>query len=162
MWHQPCQRCNYTISVDIQKKKKKRRRRKRKEKKKKKKKEEEEKEKKKKEEEEKEKKKKKKKKKKKRKKKEKKKKKKRRRRRRKKKKKKKKRALKLFTHVESHASAVSLLENREQRNIKAINKQNKNYMNAADPLKASYRDRDSVENTFSVGVLLFFFVVVVF
>ena len=30
---------------------------------------------------------------------------------------------KLFTHVESHASAVSLLESGEQRQLKAINKQ---------------------------------------
>ena len=50
MWHQPCQRCKYTTSVDIQK-----------------------------------------------------------------------RAMsKLFTHVKSHASAVSLLESGEQRYIKAI------------------------------------------
>ena len=31
---------------------------------------------------------------------------------------------KLFTHVESHASAVSLLESGEQRYIKAINDNN--------------------------------------
>ena len=31
---------------------------------------------------------------------------------------------KLFTHVESHASAVSLLESGEQRYIKAINNNN--------------------------------------
>ena len=31
---------------------------------------------------------------------------------------------KLFTHVESHASAVTLLESREQRYIKAINNNN--------------------------------------
>ena len=31
---------------------------------------------------------------------------------------------KLFTHVESHASAVNLLESREQRYIKAINSNN--------------------------------------
>ena len=30
---------------------------------------------------------------------------------------------KLFTHVESHANAVSLLESGEQRQLKAINKQ---------------------------------------
>ena len=34
---------------------------------------------------------------------------------------KRKRKKKLFTHVESHASAVSLLESGEQRYIKAIN-----------------------------------------
>ena len=53
-WHQPCQRCKYTTSVDIQKT----------------------------------------------------------------------RYKKLFTHVESHASAVSLLESGEQRYIKAINNNN--------------------------------------
>ena len=31
---------------------------------------------------------------------------------------------KLFTHVESHASAVSLLESREERYVKAINSNN--------------------------------------
>ena len=39
----------------------------------------------------------------------------------------KKRAIeKLVTHVESHASAVSLLESGEQRYVKAINKYNNN------------------------------------
>ena len=41
-----------------------------------------------------------------------------------KKKKKKKRFKKLVTHVESHESAVSLLENGEQRYIQAINNNN--------------------------------------
>ena len=54
MWHQPCQRCKYTTSVDI----------------------------------------------------------------------KKTRYKKLFTHVDSHASAVCLLENGEQRYMKAIDKNN--------------------------------------
>ena len=39
---------------------------------------------------------------------------------------KKTRCKKLFTHVESHASAVSLLESGEQRYIKAINNNNNN------------------------------------
>ena len=56
MWHQPCQRCKYTTSVDIQKA----------------------------------------------------------------------RYKKLVTHVESHASAVSLLESGEQRYIKAIDNNNNN------------------------------------
>ena len=54
LWHQPCQRCNYTTSVDTQKT----------------------------------------------------------------------RYKKLFTHVESHASAMSLLESGEQCEIKAINNNN--------------------------------------
>ena len=56
LWHQPCQRCNYTTSVDTQKT----------------------------------------------------------------------RYKKLFTHVESHASAMSLLESGEYRYIKAINHNNNN------------------------------------
>ena len=63
-WHQPCQRCKYTSSVDIPPKKT--------------------------------------------------------------------RYKKLFTHVESHASAVSLLESGEQRYIKAINnniKQSETWVN---------------------------------
>ena len=36
---------------------------------------------------------------------------------------------KLFTHVESHASALSLLESGEQRYIKAINNNNNNNNN---------------------------------
>ena len=59
MWHQPCQRCKYTTSVDIEK-----------------------------------------------------------------------RAIKkLFTHAESHASAVSLFESGEQRYIKAISNNNDNTVN---------------------------------
>ena len=56
MWHQPCQRCNYITSLDIQKTRHK----------------------------------------------------------------------KLFTHAESHASAVSLLESGEERYVKAINYNNHN------------------------------------
>ena len=37
---------------------------------------------------------------------------------------------KLFTHVESHASAVSLLNSGEQRYIKAINNNNNNNLSS--------------------------------
>ena len=44
------------------------------------------------------------------------------------------RAIKLVTHVESHASAVSLLESRERRSaIKAINNNNNNNNNNRSP-----------------------------
>ena len=54
---------------------------------------------------------------------------------------------KLFTHVESHASAVSILESGEQRYIKAINNNNNNAHKLASMWLFQYVHTTGMENT---------------